>query len=271
MSGRAGGIVPQAVIMAGGEGRRLGELTAQVPKPMLRIGDRPLLQQQIEQLRDQGVVRITLAVGYRADTIIDYFGNGESLGVHLHYVVEGEPLGTAGGLGLLDPWPGPLLVLNGDIVADIPVHALLRHHEECRADITLGCTPYEMPVPYGVVDGSYPFVTTLRETPAITLMVNAGVYVLSPFVHDFLRPVRRLHVPELVDELLAGGRVASYRLPGPWIDIGTPERYALACSQLSESGGPPPSDSNVVGEQPVPARVGSLQVTAAAIGDRRNQ
>src|SRR4051794_28246763 len=186
MSGHAAESVPQAVIMAGGKGSRLGALTAQVPKPMLPIGERPLLHQQIQQLRDQGVLEIALLLRHLAGTIVEYFGDGSSLGVQLRYVIEDEPLGTAGALGLLDSWAGPLLVLNGDIVADIPVRALLRHHDECRADLTIGCAPYTLPVSYGVVEGNYPMVTGFRERPSLTCLVNAGVYVLSPSLYELV-------------------------------------------------------------------------------------
>jgi NDP-sugar pyrophosphorylase family protein len=270
MNGGSAEIAPQAVIMAGGEGRRLGALTAQVPKPMLPVGDRPLLQRQIEQLRNQGVLRIVLAVRYRADTILEHFGDGSSLGVQLRYVVETQPLGTAGALGLLEPWPDPLLVLNGDILADIPVRPLLKHHEKCVADITIGSTSYEFPVPYGVLDGTYPFVTTIREAPSLTFMVNAGVYVLSPSVHDHFRPVRPVHMPEIVEAVLTEGCVANYRLPGPWIDIGTQERYALACSQFPGTFGPTPV-AKPVAEQRRRGRGGASQISASAVGERRDQ
>jgi NDP-sugar pyrophosphorylase family protein len=270
MSGRDAESAPQAVIMAGGEGRRLGALTSVLPKPMLPIGDRPLLQAQIELLRDQGIRRIALSVRYRAKTIIDYFGDGHWLGVRLHYLAETESLGTAGALGLLPPWPEPLLVLNGDIVADIPVQPLLRHHADYRADITVCCAEYALPVPYGVVDGNYPLVSELREKPSLTVMVNAGVYVLSPSMHDFVRPARLLQMPELVDKALAEGCVASYRLPGPWIDIGTPEQYALACGGIPQGEGRLIVSKLLCGQR-ARARVGSSQIPAPAVGDRRDQ
>jgi NDP-sugar pyrophosphorylase family protein len=237
MNARAADSGPQAVIMAGGEGRRMGSLTAQVPKPMLHVGGRPLLQQQIERLRDQEITRIALAVRYRANVIVDHFGDGSSLGVSLRYVQEREPLGTAGALGLLEPWASPLLVLNGDIATDIPVGELLRHHDSCRADLTVCCVSHALPVPYGVVHGSYPAVSALREKPSVSMMVNAGVYVLNPAVQAFLRPARPVQMPELVDRTLAAGRVASFRLSGPWIDIGTPEQYALACDRALQPVG----------------------------------
>ncbi len=128
----------QAVIMAGGFGRRLHPLTEDVPKPMLKVGDRPLMQRIIEQLRDAGIRRVDVTTHYLAEKITSYFGDGHAFGVELHYVSEDKPLGTAGALGVMEPPTRPFVVINGDILTRVDFRAMLAFHQEHRADLTVG-------------------------------------------------------------------------------------------------------------------------------------
>src|SRR5262245_34544881 len=141
-----------AVIMAGGFGTRLRPLTDNVPKSMLTVGDRPLLELTIERLRDAGIKRVNVTTHYLADAITGHFGDGSAFDVELRYVEEDQPLGTAGGLRLVDSLDETLLVINGDIVTQVDFRSMLTYHREHGADVTVGVRRYDFQVPYGVVD-----------------------------------------------------------------------------------------------------------------------
>ncbi|MGD9151488.1 MAG: nucleotidyltransferase family protein, partial [Desulfobacterales bacterium] len=176
----------QAVIMAGGSGTRLRPLTEDMPKPMLPVGDRPLMEVIIDQLRQSGIGRVNITTHYLPEKITNYFGNGENFGVELSYVSEDRPLGTAGSLGLID-WPEEtLLVINGDILTNVNFRAMLDYHHEHGADITVGVRKYDLQVPYGVVECEDQRVCRLREKPNLSFFVNAGIYMLEPHVNEFI-------------------------------------------------------------------------------------
>ena len=171
-----------AVVMAGGYGTRLDPLTEDLPKPMLPVGDRPLMQVIIEQLRQAGIRRVNVTTHYRPEKISDYFGDGQGFGVELNYVTEDRPLGTAGGLGLVAASEEPLLVINGDILARVDFRAMLEHHREHGAEMTVAVRRYDVPVPYGVIETEGARVRGLREKPVFNFLVNAGIYLLEPAV-----------------------------------------------------------------------------------------
>lgn len=219
----------RAVVMAGGLGTRLGELTEDLPKPMLPIGDRPLLERIIEQLREAGVQRVNLTTHYRAEAISSYFGDGERFGVELQYVHEDEPLGTAGALGLLDHSDEPILVMNGDILTRIDFRAMLEYHQEHGADMTIAVRPYELRVPYGLVETRGEAVVALSEKPLVQGFANAGIYLLEPAVCRDVPSGLRLDMTELIERLLEQGRsVVSFPLREYWLDIGQLEDYERA-------------------------------------------
>ncbi len=231
--------------MAGGLGTRLGELTSTTPKPMLRLDGKPILQHLLEQLRDQGVRHAYLGVRHLSHTVMDHFGDGRWLGLDLDYVVEDEPLDTAGALGLLPALSAPLLVVNGDVLASIPCTRLLRVHRERHAALTVCHVERPVPVPFGVLHctGADGEVVSLEEKPSLPLTVVAGVYVISPEVVRSVPAGRRLSMPDLVTALLRDReRVVGFALPGPWLDIGTPESYRQAAELVrghpGMTGGP---------------------------------
>ena len=213
---------PGVLLMAGGEGQRLGPLTERTPKPMLPVAGRPVLQHLVEHLRDQGVERVHIAVRHLAHVVVDHFGDGRWLGVGIDYLVEREPLGTAGALGLLPAQDAPLLVVNGDLVAAVPVHDMLRHHQRHGAAITVGYVDRVVPVPYGVLELQRRKVTALHEKPDLPVRIVAGVYVVAPHVVASVAPGRRLDMPDLVartvrDQPVVGSRsrpLARHRQPG---------------------------------------------------------
>lgn len=219
----------QAVIMAGGRGARLRPLTDELPKPMLPVGDRPLLEWIIEQLRQAGIRRVNVTTHYQPEKITDYFADGSAFGVELRYVNEDRPLGTAGGLGLLAPPQEPLLVINGDILTQVDFRAMLAYHQEHRADMTVGVRRYDLQVPYGVVESDGLYVRRLTEKPQLSFFVNAGIYLLEPAVHQYIPNGQRFNMTDLIQRLLDEGRpVVSFPIVEYWLDIGQHADYAQA-------------------------------------------
>jgi NDP-sugar pyrophosphorylase family protein len=218
-----------AVIMAGGFGTRLRPLTDHVPKPMLPVGDRPLLARTLERLHEAGIQSVSIATHYLAEAIVEYFGDGEALGLQLHYVAEDQPLGTAGALRNVDAGDGPLLVLNGDILTGLDFREMLAFHRARGADATVAVRRYEVPVPYGVVECDDGVVNGLKEKPVLPLLINAGIYLLEPSVRAYLPPEDRFDMPQLLQRLLQDHRhVVSFPVLEYWIDIGQPPDYQLA-------------------------------------------
>jgi dTDP-glucose pyrophosphorylase len=218
-----------AVIMAGGFGTRLRPLTESVPKPMLPVGDRPLLELTIAQLRKAGIRRVSLTTHYRPDAIVKHFGDGGDFGVHLNYVHEASPLGTAGGLRMLPAQEGTLLVMNGDILTGVPFQEFLRYHRRYRADLTVGVRQYDIQVPFGVVECDGSRVTRLREKPSLSFFINAGAYLLEPAVCSLIPEGRRFDMTDLIQKLLDLRRtVVSFPILEYWLDIGRHEDYQRA-------------------------------------------
>lgn len=219
----------RAVIMAGGFGTRLRPLTDRVPKPMLPVGDKPLLEWILRSLRGAGIRKVSITTHYRSEQITDYFGDGSAFDIDLNYVVEEHPLGTAGALRLLDPPDEPVLVINGDILTRVDVRAMLDFHREHEADLTVAVRPYEHRVPFGVVECDGPRVSRLTEKPLRTYLVSAGIYLLDPSVWDLIPAGRRVDMPELIQASVEAGRnVVSFPVVEYWRDIGQPHDYAAA-------------------------------------------
>ncbi len=222
----------RAVVMAGGFGKRLSPLTDDTPKPMLPVGDRPLLQRIVEQLRDAGIHHVNLTTHYRADVIADHFGDGHEFGVEIRYVSEERPLGTAGALGLVDAHE-PILVMNGDIFTSVDLRAMHRFHDEHDADMTVAVRPYEVRVPFGLVELDGVEVSGVAEKPLVRGFVNAGIYLMNPEVCGLVPVNEPLEMPELIALLLAGGqRVVGFPLRESWLDIGQLGDYEQALAEV---------------------------------------
>jgi dTDP-glucose pyrophosphorylase/CBS domain-containing protein len=218
-----------AVIMAGGYGRRLYPLTETVPKPMLPVGDRPLLELIIQRLRSSGIHDVSLTTHYLPDSIVDHFGDGENFGVHLNYLRENNPMGTAGGLKQMKRPAGPFLVLNGDILTAVPYREMLAFHRKHSAMITVGVRKYDVQVPFGVVECDDVHITSLQEKPCLSFFINAGTYLLEPAAWDYIPKERRFDMTDLIRALLeAGERVTSFPITEYWIDVGRHEDYQKA-------------------------------------------
>ncbi len=218
-----------AVVMAGGLGTRLLPLTEKVPKPMLPVGDRPLLELTIAQLRRAGIKDVSLTTHYLPEAISDHFKNGETFGVRLNYLQEENPLGTAGGLKQLKHFEGTMLVINGDVLTGVPFDAMLDFHRAYHADLTIGVRKYDVQVPFGVVECEDVHVTQLQEKPSLSFFINAGTYLLEPGVCDFIPCGQRFDMTELIQELIEAGKVVvSFPIMEYWLDMGRHEDYRQA-------------------------------------------
>ena len=218
-----------AVIMAGGFGTRLMPLTQHVPKPMLPVGDKPLLERTIERLRRAGVRDVNLTPHYLPENIRQHFGDGEKFGVNLNYSQEDHPLGTAGGLRLLPRPEKPFVVLNGDILTGVSFEEMLQFHRKHNARLTLGVRKYEMKVPFGVVECNDVRITGLREKPSVSFFINAGIYLLEPSAYDMIPKGARFDMTDLINKLLQDGlTVVSFPIIEYWLDIGQHEDYQKA-------------------------------------------
>lgn len=225
-----------AVIMAGGFGTRLRPLTDDTPKPMLPVGDRPVMQVIIEQLRQAGVHHVNVTTHYLPDKITEYFGDGRAFGIELNYVAEDRPLGTAGALGLINAPDEPLLVINGDILTRVDFRAMLEYHRQSGADLTVGVRQYVFQVPYGVIECEGPLVQRIREKPEHHFLVNAGIYLLEPSVHQMIPPGQRFDMTDLIQRLIEHNRpVVSFPIVEYWLDIGQYADYEQAQRDV-ESG-----------------------------------
>jgi dTDP-glucose pyrophosphorylase len=219
----------RAVVMAGGYGSRLRPLTDNTPKPMLPIGGRPLLQRTIEQLKKSGVQRVDLTTHYKSEVITDHFGDGHEFGIRIEYIHEDIPLGTAGALRDVPAWKEPLLVINGDIVTEVNFRSLLDYHREHEAILTVGVRPYQMQVPYGVVQCQGAAITGISEKPKMNFFVNAGIYLLDPRAHEYIPSGRRFDMTDLIQTLIEKGcTVASFPIIEYWLDVGSPVDYEQA-------------------------------------------
>ena len=219
----------QAVIMAGGFGTRLRPYTDDTPKPMLPVGDTPLLERTVRQLRAAGIRRVNISTHYLAEKIVDHFGDGRDFGVEFTYLREETPLGTAGALGLMGPLTERCLVMNGDILTRVDFRAMLAYHTEHAAALTVGVRAYEMKVPYGVIEADGPLVRRVVEKPALQFFVNAGIYVLEPSAHRLIPADRRFDMTDLITILIAEGHsVVSFPIVEYWLDIGQQPDYEQA-------------------------------------------
>lgn len=218
-----------AVVMAGGSGTRLRPLTDNLPKPMLPIADRPLMEHIVTQLREAGIRQVSITTHYKPEVIVRHFGNGQRFGVNIEYINEDRPLGTAGALGLMPPWLSTLLVINGDILTSLNYRSMLLFHQKYKAVMTVAVRQYELQVPYGVVETEGVEIKQISEKPVMQFFVNAGVYLLEPAVRRYLAPERKLDMTDLIVRLLADGhRIVSFPISEFWSDIGRHADYEKA-------------------------------------------
>ncbi|GAA1562172.1 nucleotidyltransferase family protein [Kribbella hippodromi] len=223
-----------AVIMAGGRGTRLAPLTDHVPKPMLSVAGRPILERLVLHLVGSGITRIFISLNYLAEVIEDYFGDGHNFGCRIEYLREDRtvPLGTGGSLRLLAQYgevTEPVLVMNGDLVTDFSVGGLLDAHAAANVVATVATTQYQHQVPFGVLEQTDGRLVRVVEKPAPSWPVNAGIYVIEPEVIAKIPAGRLFPITELLDQCLSEGRpVGLWPVREHWQDIGRPAELAQA-------------------------------------------
>jgi NDP-sugar pyrophosphorylase family protein len=222
------------VILAGGEGTRLRPYTTVLPKPLMPIGDRPVLDIVVRQLKAHGFERVTMATGYLAELIEAFFGDGEKYGVAIDYYREHEPLGTVGALALIEGLArDDVLVMNGDVLTDIDYGALLDQHRSSGAAATIATKERQIKVSLGVLrfgDGADPTrLTGYDEKPEINYTASMGVYCFAPRALGHIEPGVRLDFPDLVLRLIAAGEtVRAWPSKDYWLDIGRHDDYEQA-------------------------------------------
>jgi NDP-sugar pyrophosphorylase family protein len=220
----------RVVILAGGKGTRLLPYTTVLPKPLMPVGDRPILEILVRQLRRHGFSRFTLAVGYLAELIEAYFSDGNKYGVTMGYSREEKPLGTIGSLSLVGGLDETFLVMNGDVLTDLDFQELVAFHREKKAVATIATYKKDVKIDLGVLEvGEEWELKDYREKPTLSYKVSMGVYVFEPEILSFIEPHQYLDFPDLVLKLIkAGKKVVSFPFDGYWLDIGRHEDYVRA-------------------------------------------
>jgi NDP-sugar pyrophosphorylase family protein len=228
----------QAVILAGGKGTRLKPFTVNFPKPLVPLGDVPVVEVLMNRLISAGITDITLTLGHLSELVKAYFQHRGELTrqVNLSYVVEEQPTGTAGSLSLLPPPTETFLVMNGDLLTDLNFHHLLRYHREQRAMLTIATHSRHIKIDLGVLEfDSQHRIINYHEKPEHTYQVSMGIYVYEPGVLEYIEYGKYLDFPSLVLRLLdKGEKVCAYHTDSLWLDIGRPDDYARAQEIYSE-------------------------------------
>jgi len=223
----------KAVILAGGKGTRLAPYTLVFPKPLMPLGETPILEIVIRQLVRRGFEEVTLAVGHLAQLIESYFGDGARFDVKIRYSREDRPLGTAGPLAAVGDLDEPFLVMNGDILTTLDYGSFLADHVESGAAASVATFRRTYTVDFGVVETDGDRIVGYIEKPETTCDVSMGINALSPHVLERIRPGERLDMPDLLLQLIgAGEEVRSVPFEGRWLDIGRHDDFAAAQEQF---------------------------------------
>lgn len=218
-------------IMAGGFGTRLQPLTDHCPKPMLRVGNKPMLEHLINQFISHGFHNFYISTHYLPEVICSHFGDGRQWDVSIQYVHEDWPLGTGGALGLLpkDLPELPLIMMNGDVLTKLDYAQLLRHHENKKFDATVCVREDEHAVPFGVIETEDQLITNMVEKPTYRYKINTGIYVLNPDIIASVQPDQCIDMPTLLEQHRAGNRrIGTYTCYDYWLDIGQMKDYQKA-------------------------------------------
>jgi len=226
----------RVILMVGGLGTRLRPLTQDMPKPMLKVGNKPILQTIVEKFAEYGFVNITMCVNFNASIIRDYFGDGKEFGVNIDYVLEEKRMGTAGALSLLKERPSePFFVMNGDLLTNVNFEHIFNYHMINKATATMCVREYDYEVPYGVVKMNDNKITAIAEKPVQKFFVSAGIYMLSPEILDLIPKNEFYDMPALFEKLIKLSKnVISFPIREYWLDIGRMEEYQRANEEYKE-------------------------------------
>ena len=213
----------KAIVLAGGLGTRLRPLTFAIPKPLIPVGERPILEILIENLKTYGVTDIYLAVGYRAELIQVYFQDGQRFGVNIHYSQEEKRLGTAGPIRLIRDrfkLTEPVLVMNSDIMTKLDFENFYQSHLREAADITVGIRGHEYIVPYGVVEMEEKQILSVEERPKLSFQISCGIYIVNPDILNLVPKDQFFDMPDLIRVAVRSGhRTFVYQIREKWVAI----------------------------------------------------
>lgn len=222
-------------LMAGGFGTRLRPLTKDCPKPLLKVGDKPILELILESFIKAGFHQFFISTHYMPEMIRNYFGDGSQWGVNIQYVYEETPLGTGGALGLLpqDDINLPMFLMNGDLLTTLDFESLLRFHQEHDSTATMCVRKYEYQIPYGVIESEGHYIRSMVEKPTHHFFINAGIYLLSPNLVKSVKPGTCIDMPTLLERAIADSQnVTMFPLHEYWLDIGRMEDFERAQAEI---------------------------------------
>lgn len=219
-----------ALIMAGGRGERLKPLTNDTPKPLLKVGDKPIIEHNIDRLNTYGIDDVWISLRYLGEQIESHFGSGAHKSMRINYVNENEPLGTAGALALVNNFVHDrILMMNSDLLTNIDFEEFYLFFEEHEADLAVACIPYQVNVPYAVMETENLVVTGFKEKPTYTHYSNAGIYLMKREVAEMVPSNEHFNATDLMEKLIKEGKkVVSYPFMGYWLDIGRHEDFEKA-------------------------------------------
>ena len=227
----------KAVILAGGKGTRLKPYTTVFPKPLMPIGDKPILEIVVQQLKSHGFDEVIMAVGHLAELIMTFFNDGSKYGINIKYTRENKPLGTAGPLALMkEELNETFLMMNGDVLTTLDFSDLVKYHKKNGAIATIALKKRDVKIDFGVVeidDGNS--IVGYKEKPKIDYLVSMGVYAFEPLLLEYINPNEYLDFPDLIKKLISNGEtVKGYVYDGYWLDIGRPDDYERASRDIDK-------------------------------------
>src|SRR5690554_1621076 len=225
-------IIPaDVIIMAGGEGKRLRPLTENTPKPLLKVGGKPIIEYNIDRLQQVGIKNITLSINYLGGQLVDYFGNGENKKLNIQYVREDEPLGTIGSILLVEEFQhDDIIVMNSDLLTNIDFKDFYKTYKDANADMAVAATTYHVDVPYAVLEADDKNkVVSLKEKPKYTYYSNAGIYILKKKLLKIIPEGQFYDITDLMERILEMNlKMMTYPINGYWLDIGRSEEFKKA-------------------------------------------
>jgi len=227
----------KALILAGGKGRRLRPYTTTIPKPLMPIGDKPILEIVVGQLKDNGFEDIIMSIGHLGELLMAFFGDGSKYGVNINYTKEDKPLGTAGPLSLIrEDVDGPFLMMNGDVLTNINYADLMKYHNKKGDIATVALNKRVVNIDFGVTEiDSDNKIVGYKEKPVIDYLVSMGVYIFDNRVLDYIEDDTYFDLPDLINRLISNGEtVNGYLFDGYWLDIGRHDDYERANQEFEE-------------------------------------
>jgi NDP-sugar pyrophosphorylase family protein len=227
----------RVVILAGGKGTRLKPYTTVFPKPLMPIGEMPILEVVLRQLKSYDFQNITISVNHLADLIMNFFGDGSQLGLKISYCLEDKPLGTAGSLSLVEDLTDPFLVMNGDLLTTLDYSALLKYHLSSQSKATIGVFQRKVKIDFGILEiDNNKKLLDYREKPEYEFVVSVGINVMDKSVLEYIPKNEYLDIPTLIMNLKKHGHeISTFRSECEWLDIGRPDDYEKAISEFERS------------------------------------